>query len=177
MTATGRHVGHREPPSSGPEGSEPVPPPAQGRPEAGASAKEARSEAIIRSALDCVVIMDHHGLIREFNPAAEAVFGYSRDEAVGRPLVETIVPPSLRERHRMGLAHHLATGEKRVIGRRVEMTAMRKDGVPVNVTPLGALVTHAPTLMPEVNEAESGPLTKSMVALVSPGTFASAMAP
>jgi len=126
MTATGRQLGHREPQSSGPEGSEAAPPPDQRQGEA--SAKEARTEAIIRSALDCVVIMDHHGLIREFNPAAEEVFGYSRDEVLGRPLVETIVPPALRERHRMGLAHHLATGETRVIGRRVEMIAMRKDG-------------------------------------------------
>ena len=47
---------------------------------------------------------------------------------MGRRLGDIIVPPSLRERHRLGLERYLATGEARVIGRRIEMTAMRADG-------------------------------------------------
>jgi PAS domain S-box-containing protein len=84
--------------------------------------------AILESALDCIVIADHHGCITEFNPAAERTFGYRREDVVGLSLAEVIVPPSLREQHRAGLARYLATGEARVLGRRVEITAMRADG-------------------------------------------------
>jgi PAS domain S-box-containing protein len=84
--------------------------------------------AILESALDCIVIADHHGCITEFNPAAERTFGYRREDVVGMSLAEVIVPPSLREQHRAGLARYLATGEARVLGRRVEVTAMRADG-------------------------------------------------
>ena len=89
---------------------------------------ELLNAAILESALDCIVIADHHGCITEFNPAAERTFGYRREDVVGISLAEVIVPPSLRERHRAGLARYLATGEARVLGRRVEVTAMRADG-------------------------------------------------
>ena len=97
---------------------------------------EARKAAILDSALDCIVTIDHEGLITEFNPAAERTFGHRREDVMGRRLGDIIVPPSLRERHRLGLERYLATGEARVIGRRVEMTAMRADGseFPVELT-------------------------------------------
>ncbi|MGI8820263.1 MAG: ATP-binding protein [Chthoniobacterales bacterium] len=85
------------------------------------------NRAILESALDCIITMDADGTVREFNPAAERVFGYGRDEAVGRELAELIIPCSLRERHRAGLAHYLRTGEGPVLGRRIEIPAMRKD--------------------------------------------------
>ena len=89
---------------------------------------EARKTAILDSALDCIVTIDHEGCITEFNPAAERTFGHRRDEVVGKQLADVIVPPSLRERHRAGFARYLATGEARVLGRRIEMTAVRADG-------------------------------------------------
>jgi len=89
---------------------------------------EARKAAILASALDCIVTIDHEGRITEFNPAAERTFGYRRDEVVGQQLADVIIPPTLRERHRQGLARYLATGEARVLGRRIEMTALRRDG-------------------------------------------------
>ena len=89
---------------------------------------EARKAAILDAALDCIMTIDHEGSITEFNPAAERTFGYRRDEVVGRQLADAIIPPSLREKHRQGLARYLATGEARLIGRRVEMTAVRADG-------------------------------------------------
>jgi PAS domain S-box-containing protein len=89
---------------------------------------EARKAAILDSALDCILTIDHDGCITEFNPAAERTFGYRRDEVVGKELADVIVPPSLREQHRRGFARYLATGEARVLGRRVEMTAVRADG-------------------------------------------------
>ena len=89
---------------------------------------EARSKAIIETALDCVVGMDHEGRITEFNPAAEATFGYRREEVLGREMCEFIIPPELCDPHRAGLRRYLATGEARVLGRRVELTAVRKGG-------------------------------------------------
>jgi PAS domain S-box-containing protein len=89
---------------------------------------EARKAAILDSAIDGIVTIDHEGLVTEFNPAAERTFGYCRDDAVGRPLADLIIPPSLRDQHRQGLARYLASGEARILGRRVEMMAMRADG-------------------------------------------------
>jgi PAS domain S-box-containing protein len=89
---------------------------------------EARKAAILDSVLDCIVTIDHEGRITEFNPAAERTFRYRRDDVVGRMLADVIIPPSLRNAHRRGMARYLATGEERVLGRRVEMTAVRSDG-------------------------------------------------
>jgi len=89
---------------------------------------EALKGAILESALDCIVAMNHEGKVIEWNPAAERTFGYRRGEAIGREMSELIVPPALRTRHRQGLSRCLATGEGPVLGRRIEMTAMRADG-------------------------------------------------
>ncbi|MGC2364020.1 MAG: PAS domain S-box protein [Candidatus Sulfotelmatobacter sp.] len=89
---------------------------------------EVRKAAIVDAALDCIVTIDHEGCITEFNPAAEHTFGYRRDEVLGRHLADVIIPPSLREKHRQGFACYLATGEARVLGKRMEMTAVRADG-------------------------------------------------
>jgi len=89
---------------------------------------EARKSAIVDSALDCVVAVDHDGVITDFNLAAERTFGYERDKIVGRKLVETLIPPCLREQHLRGFERHISSGEARVLGKRVEMTAMRADG-------------------------------------------------
>ena len=101
---------------------------------------EARKRAILESALDCIISIDHEGKIIEFNPAAEKTFGYTRDAAMGREMAELIIPPSLRQQHRRGLAHYLATGEGPVLGKRIEITAMRADGsefpVELAITPI-----------------------------------------
>jgi PAS domain S-box-containing protein len=99
-------------------------------------AKEARHSAMLASALDCVMSMDHHGRLIEFNQAAEQTFGYSAADAVGHELAELIVPPPLREQHRQGLARYLATNAESVLDRRIELTAMRADGseFPVELT-------------------------------------------
>jgi PAS domain S-box-containing protein len=89
---------------------------------------EARKTAILDSALDCIVTIDHEGRITEFNLAAERTFGYRRDDVMGAQLAGVIIPQSRREEHHRGLARYLATGEGRVFGRRLEMTAMRADG-------------------------------------------------
>jgi len=105
-----------------------------------------QQNAIIKSALDCIINMDHEGRITEFNPMAEQTFGYRRDEVIGRSLVETIVPPAQREAHNKGLEHYLATGEGPILGNRIEVTAMRSDGTefPVEMAVSLAFVKEKP---------------------------------
>src|ERR1700686_1516039 len=81
---------------------------------------ETLNRAILESALDCIITIDANGRVREFNPAAERVFGFSRAEAIGTELAELIIPVRMRERHRQGLAHYLKTGEGPLLGKRIE---------------------------------------------------------
>ena len=89
---------------------------------------EARKRAVLASSLDAVITMDHEGRIVEFNRAAEQLFGYPEDAAVGQEMAELVIPPSLRERHRNGLRHYVETGESRILGQRLELTGMRANG-------------------------------------------------
>jgi diguanylate cyclase (GGDEF)-like protein/PAS domain S-box-containing protein len=111
--------------------------------QAGARSREesaARLAAIIRSALDAVVSMDEDGQIVGWNPQAEALFGWTAAEAVGRRLAETIIPPAFRAAHTAGLVRYLSTGEEHVLHRRIEVTAVHRDGhefpVEVSIAPL-----------------------------------------
>jgi PAS domain S-box-containing protein len=88
----------------------------------------ARRRAMLDVAFDSVVAMDDRGVVVTVNRAAERLFGYSAAEMVGRTVAETIIPPALREAHRHGLERYLKSGRGPVVGRRVELTAMRADG-------------------------------------------------
>jgi PAS domain S-box-containing protein len=91
---------------------------------------EARAlhRAVLVTAPDAIVGMDAEGRITEFNPAAERIFGYSRAEAIGRNMDELIIPPRLRAAHQEGLGRYLETGRARILGKRVELRALRADG-------------------------------------------------
>ena len=89
---------------------------------------EARSRAILESAQDAVLTIDHEGRIREFNPAAEQLFGFSRQQVLGLRMSDLIVPPELRAEHERGFSRHLQTRASRFLGRRVELPAYRADG-------------------------------------------------
>ena len=93
-------------------------------------AREAAEErqAVLASSLDCILVMDDKGFIREWNPAAEVTFGWTREEAIGCRLGDLIVPEELRQRHDEGLARAASTGESRIIGQRLRLPALRKDG-------------------------------------------------
>ena len=97
---------------------------------------EARKSAMLEASLDCIVSMDHRGNVVEFNAAAERTFGYTADEVVGREMCDFIIPPQLRDAHRAGLRRYLDTGEGTVIGNRIEIAGMRRDGYefPVELT-------------------------------------------
>lgn len=89
---------------------------------------EARNRAILDSALEAIVTINAEGTIVEFNPAAERMFGYRSDEILGQRMAEMIIPPSQRKAHTQGLERYLATGKARILGRRTELTALRRDG-------------------------------------------------
>jgi PAS domain S-box-containing protein len=89
---------------------------------------EIRKASILDTALDSIITSDHRGRITEFNPAAEATFGYRKEDVIGRQMVDLIIPPQLREAHLKGMQRYLATGEAHVLGRKIEINAMRSDG-------------------------------------------------
>ncbi|MBL1255384.1 PAS domain S-box protein [Methylocystis sp. Sn-Cys] len=91
-------------------------------------AREAIHSAVVDSALDCIVVIDAQGHVVEFNPAAAATFGYSREEAIGKTVAELIVPPEMRASHDAGLARFRSGGPSSVIGKRVELEAMCANG-------------------------------------------------
>ena len=113
--------------------------------ETAARNSQARNDAILDVALDCVILMDASGRIVQFNPAAERTFGYAASEAVGQLLAELIIPPDHREEHRQGLERYLQTGEAVVMNRRLELTAVRKNGevfpVEVAIAPISSEAT------------------------------------
>jgi PAS domain S-box-containing protein len=89
---------------------------------------EARVAAMLVSALDAIVTTDHRGRILEYNPAAVRTFGYPREAVLGKELCELIIPPALRDSHRIDLSRAQAPGEGAVLGRRFETVGCRADG-------------------------------------------------
>jgi diguanylate cyclase (GGDEF)-like protein/PAS domain S-box-containing protein len=96
-------------------------------------ARDQEIRAVIDNAHDAYIGIDQSGIIIDWNRQAELTFGWSRDEAIGRRLDETIVPVRLRDRHRKGLKRHLSFGDSQMLGRRVELPALRKDGSALSV--------------------------------------------
>ncbi len=90
--------------------------------------REERAMVLVDSALDALVSIDQEGCIINWNRQAERIFGWSREEAVGRPLTTTVIPPQHREVQEHALRHFLATGEGDLLNRRVEVTACTRDG-------------------------------------------------
>lgn len=83
--------------------------------------------ALVESAIDGVITMDDKGRIITFNPAAEKIFGYRSAQVIGHQVSEKLIPKSLRQAHEKGLARFLATGQQKIMGRRVQITARRAD--------------------------------------------------
>ncbi|MDP2083629.1 MAG: PAS domain S-box protein [Gemmobacter sp.] len=86
------------------------------------------ADALLSSALDCIIVADDQGRILEFNEAAERTFGWSRADILGRTMDETIVPHHHRTAHRNGMARYLGGGKPVVIGRRVEVEGLHASG-------------------------------------------------
>src|SRR5207247_4835607 len=97
---------------------------------------ESRARAIVNTAQDAFVAIDQSGRITDWNPQAEATFGWSRKEALGRKLADTIVPARFRRGHRLGLERFVRTGRGPLLNKRIEVAAIDKEGreFPVEVT-------------------------------------------
>lgn len=89
---------------------------------------EALKTAILNSSLEAIITIDHAGLIIEWNTMAENIFGYKRERVIGKDLPELIIPTKYRELHRLGLNHYLQTGQGHVIGKRIELSALKENG-------------------------------------------------
>src|SRR5438094_5222849 len=87
-----------------------------------------RLSSIFDTALDAVITMDASGIITDWNPMAETIFGWQKAEAIGRLVADSIIPPRYREAHRLGLAHFLKTGEGPVLNKRIELDGIHRDG-------------------------------------------------
>ncbi|MDP8970247.1 MAG: EAL domain-containing protein [Actinomycetota bacterium] len=91
-------------------------------------AKERQTRQIIETASDAFVATDTDGRIIDWNHQSERMFGWTRSEALGRPVADTIIPERLRQAHEQGFRRFLDTGEPRAMGRRLELQTRRRDG-------------------------------------------------
>lgn len=89
--------------------------------------REARLRSILETAPDAIIVIDERGIIESYSPAAERLFGYAAQEALGRS-VNTLMPSPYRDRHDSYLEHYLETGERRIIGVGRVVVGRRKDG-------------------------------------------------
>lgn len=86
------------------------------------------TSAVLTAALDCIVAINARGEIISFNQAAEATFGCSAQEAIGRQFSEIFIPPEHREHYRASISHYFATGQSAMLNRRIETSASHADG-------------------------------------------------
>jgi PAS domain S-box-containing protein len=94
---------------------------------------EQLARGIIDTALDAFVQIDENGQVLNWNSQAEKIFGWSHDEAVGQKLDELIIPEIHRAGHASGIGRFLSTGEGPILGRRIEIEALRRDGTEIRV--------------------------------------------
>src|SRR5712664_3016278 len=88
---------------------------------------EEKFRSVVQTAHDAIVSADSHGNITDFNRGAEATFGYSAQEVIGKPLA-VLMPERFKELHQRGFKRYLETGQAHVIGKTVELAGKRKDG-------------------------------------------------
>jgi PAS domain S-box-containing protein len=94
-------------------------------------ASQQRIVNIVETAQDAFISVDLDGRITDWNSAAQAMFGWSRQEAVGRLLFEMAIPARHRDSAQQALRHFRETGELELLGRRVERNLVRRDGVEI----------------------------------------------
>jgi PAS domain S-box-containing protein len=84
--------------------------------------------AIAEASLDALITIDASGLVVEFGPSAEDIFGYKRIDVLGKDIAEIIILPALRQAHHDGMKKYFATGRGPVLRKRIEVPAVRADG-------------------------------------------------
>jgi len=105
---------------------------------------DARAHTIIDTAHDAYIGIDSRGLIVTWNAQAEATLGWTRAEAIGRSLAETIIPPAFREAHLSGMRRFHQTGEAPVVNQRIELRALHRSGreIPIELTVTSPMQTE-----------------------------------
>jgi PAS domain S-box-containing protein len=98
------------------------------RPHPVPAATQSALRLVLETALDAVVVMNSDGVVADWNDRAAGVFGWSRDEAIGRTMADLIIPERYREAHRNGLQRYLETGRGSVLGTRIEVAGLKKNG-------------------------------------------------
>ena len=95
---------------------------------------------VLETTLDAVIVMKSDGIVVDWNDRAVSVFGWSREEAVGRTLAELVIPERYREAHKVGLRRYLESRKGEVIGRRIEVSGLRRNGdefpVELSISPI-----------------------------------------
>lgn len=136
---------------------------------------EAELTAILEYTNDAYICLDETGVITVWNRKAEDTFGWLRNEAIGQPMDLLLIPPHLRERHRQGLQRYLQTREARVLGSRIELPALCKDGrtIPVELH-IHAIHLEHKTLfnafLHEISERKEREVERELQALQDPLT-------
>src|SRR5579862_3074403 len=95
-----------------------------------------REQLILDRAHNAVISIDDRGRVSYWNPSAEQMFGVRREDAIGRVLADLVIPNRFRQAHFEGLERFLAGGRGRILDRRVELAALRRDGTefPIEMT-------------------------------------------
>lgn len=89
---------------------------------------EEKLRKILHNAIDAVITIDSQGVVKDWNLQAEAIFGYTAEEAIGKALTETIIPKQHHQSHDSGMKRFNETGKGPVLNQKIEITAMRKSG-------------------------------------------------
>lgn len=89
---------------------------------------QTKNDAILSASLDALITIDSTGLVQEYNQVAEQIFGWTFEEIQGNQITDFIVPAEFRSRHQVGMDHYNLTGEGAVLGKRIELPAIRKTG-------------------------------------------------
>jgi PAS domain S-box-containing protein len=109
--------------------------------ERGLRLSEERNQLIVETALEGVITINGRGMVTGWNSHAEKMFGWTRVEVMGRELADLIIPERAREDHRTGIRRYVESGVARVLNKRIELSAVHRDGrefpVELAITPIG----------------------------------------
>ena len=98
--------------------------------------KEERFQTICATANDAIIMVDNDGKISYWNEAAERIFGFSKKETIGKDISNTIIPIRFRKDHLRGFKKFSETGQGAVVGKTMELTAIKKEGseIPIELS-------------------------------------------
>ncbi|MEH6449561.1 MAG: PAS domain S-box protein [Oleispira sp.] len=90
-------------------------------------AEQALKAGVIEHSLNAIIVIDEDGVVNDFNKSACRMFGYLKDEVMGRDMADLIIPEDQRQHHRNGMKIYLETGHDNILNQRIEVLAMRKN--------------------------------------------------